>query len=767
MLILGIIVFLLAIGTVAYHRIALKTWSSGLFLILIIYSMGDFYFRYHLNPNSHHILDIKTSIIWILFILFMLPLNVVFLRRKLYSQPIFNYYKKIMPKISRTEKEALEAGTITWEAELFNGKPDWKKLLSIPVLTLTQEEKDFINHTVGTLCNMLNDWEITEVYKDLPEAVWEFLKSQGFFGLIIPKQYGGKGFSAYAHSEILCKIYGVSVTAATTVSVPNSLGPAELLLQYGTEEQKNYYLPRLATGEEIPCFALTSPEAGSDANSIIDTGIICYGNFENKKILGIKLNWNKRYITLAPIATVLGLAFKLYDPDKLIGVETEYGITCALIPTNLPGITIGRRHYPLNTAFLNGPTQGKDVFIPIEYIIGGQKMAGQGWRMLMECLSVGRAISLPSSAIGGGKAAVLTTSAYASLRKQFNLPIGKFEGVSDVLARMAGYIYLMEAAKILTLSIIQQGEKPSVLSAIMKYHMTELGRKIACDAMDIHGGKGICLGPKNYLGRYYQSIPIAITVEGANILTRSLIIFGQGAIRCHRYVMPEIEAGEKNDLKQFDQALWGHIGQIVSNVFRSVFLGLTNGYWVKNPVLTLTTRRYYQLLTRFSSAFGLIADFSMLLLGSKLKRSESLSGRLGDVLSYLYLISAVLKRYEEEGRQAADLPLVHWTCQQFFYKIQSQLDLILQNLPCHTLGKLVLKALIFPLGKNLKRPSDELSRKITALMMEFSEARKRLTQGVFESEIIAKMEEALLTGDDKMFKEIIAVDDFPGCHSEN
>lgn len=700
------------------------------------------------------------SILWMLFILFILPLNIILLRRKLISKKIFKLYKEIMPKISRTEKEALEAGTVTWEAELFNGKPDWKKLLSIPVVTLTPEEKDFINNTVDDLCNMLNDWKITDVYKDLPEEVWDYLKTEGFFGLIIPKQYGGKGFSAYAHSEILCKIYGVSVTAATTVSVPNSLGPAELLLNYGTEAQKDYYLPRLARGQEIPCFALTSPEAGSDANSIIDTGIICGGEFEGKQVVGIRLNWNKRYITLAPIATVLGLAFKLYDPDNLIGTETDYGITCALIPTNLAGITIGRRHYPLNTAFLNGPTQGKDVFIPIDFIIGGIKMAGQGWRMLMECLSAGRAISLPSSAIGGGKVAVFTTSAYAQIRRQFNLPIGKFEGVSDVLARMSGYLYLMEAAKVLTLSIIHQGEKPSVLSAIMKYHMTELGRKIACDAMDIHGGKAICLGPKNYLGRFYQSIPIAITVEGANILTRSLIIFGQGAIRCHRYVMSEIQAGKKNDLKQFDQALWGHIGQIVSNMFRSLFLGFTQGYWVRSPVLTLTTRRYYQLLTRFSSVFGLIADFTMIKLGSKLKRRESLSGRLGDVLSYLYLISAVLKRYEEEGRQAADLPLVHWTCQHFFYEIQSQLDMILQNFPGNTLLKVFLSALIFPLGKNLKRPDDSLSRQITAVVMKPSETRDRLTRGIFKSEIVVKMEEVLLTGDDKTCKEIIAVDDF-------
>jgi acyl-CoA dehydrogenase len=752
MLILGLIFLLLIlIGVVAYHRIQLKIWSSSLFLILFIYSFWEI----HHNP-----IHTKLIILWILFAVLILPLNILFLRRKFFSQKIFDHYKKMMPKISDTEKEVLRAGTVSWEAELFNGKPNWKKLCSIPAVMLTTEEKNFIHHTVEALCHLLNDWQITEVDKDLPSEVWSFLKTEGFFGLIIPKQYGGKGFSAFAHSEILCKIYGVSVTAATTVSVPNSLGPAELLLRYGTDDQKNYYLPRLAKGEEIPCFALTSPEAGSDANSIIDTGIISYGQFEGKETLGIKLNWNKRYITLAPIATVLGLAFKLYDPDKLIGSEIEYGMTCALIPTHLPGITIGRRHMPLNIAFLNGPTQGQDVFIPIDYIIGGQKMAGQGWRMLMECLSVGRAISLPASAIGGGKAAVFATSAYASIRHQFNLSIGKFEGVADVLARMAGNLYLMEAARLLTLSMIQQGEKPSVLSAIMKYHLTELGRKIACDAMDVHGGKGICLGPQNYLGRYYQSIPIAITVEGANILTRSLIIFGQGAIRCHRYVMAEIQAGENNDLKQFDQALWGHIGQIISNKVRSFFLGLTSGYFVKNPVLTLTTRRYYQLLTQFSSAFAFISETSLIILGSKLKRAESLSGRLGDVFSYLYFISAVLKRYEEEGRQAADLPLVHWTCQQFFYEIQWQLDMILQNLPVNKMIKILLNMHIFPLGKHLKPPSDALSHQIAEIIMKPSGTRDRLTQGIFKSEMMIKMEAALRTGNEKIGKEIMAVDDF-------
>jgi acyl-CoA dehydrogenase len=751
-------------GFLAYHRTPLKIWSGALFLLLAIYT----YF-------SHH------YFLGILFIIFILPLNISLLRRKLISQKIFNWYKKNTPKMSRTEREALEAGTVSWEAELFNGKPDFKKYLSIPAAKLSDEEKAFIEGPVEKLCDMINDWEITHQLADLPESIWKFLKDEGFFGLIIPKQYGGKEFSNFAHSEILCKVYGISVTAGTTISVPNSLGPAELILHYGTDEQKKYYLPRLARGEEMPCFALTSPKAGSDAANIVDKGVICRGQFEGKEVMGIKLNWDKRYITLAPVATVLGLAFKLYDPDKLIGEEKNLGITCALIPTHLPGITIGRRHFPLNTAFLNGPTQGKDVFIPLDWIIGGIKMAGQGWRMLVECLSVGRAISLPATSIGGGRVAILTTTAYSRIRRQFNMPIGKFEGIAEVIARMSGHFYMMEAARRLTLSIIEQGEKPSVLSAIMKYHFTELGRKIGCDAMDVHGGKGICLGPKNYLGRNFQSTPIGVTVEGANILTRSLIIFGQGAIRCHRYVSAEMHAAENNNVAEFDKAFWGHLGQIISNKARAFFLGLTNGYLVKNPVLTLTTRHYYQLLVRFSSAFSLLADFSMAVLGGQLKRRERLSARLGDVLSYLYLISAILRRYEEEGREINDLPLVHWACQYYLFEIQEQLDVILQNFP-HKILRLALRVIIFPLGKNLKRPSDILSQQIADIMITPSATRDRVTQGVYKGNIFAKIEEAfikaiaaepllkkenltqdekdIIKSSEKASMEIIAVDDF-------
>jgi acyl-CoA dehydrogenase len=541
------------------------------------------------------------------------------------------------------------------------------------------------------------------------------------------------------------------------------LGPAELILKYGTEEQKEYYLPRLAKGKEIPCFALTAPDAGSDASSITDSGIVCEGEFEGKKIIGIKLNWSKRYITLAPVATVLGLAFKLFDPDKLLGNKEEYGITCALIPTDLNGIAIGRRHFPLNATFQNGPTQGKNVFIPLDWIIGGVKMAGHGWQMLVECLSVGRGISLPSSASGGSRMAVFATSAYARIRKQFHLPIGKFEGVSTVLARMAGNLYVMDAACRLTLSIIDKGESPSVLTAIMKYHSTELARKIACDAMDIHGGKGICLGPNNYLGRLYQAIPIGITVEGANILTRSMIIFGQGAIRCHRYIFEEMTAMQKNDLKLFDKALFNHIGLYLSNLGRAFIFGLTSGRFSNTPAVSPSTKKYYQYINRFSAAFALVSDTCLITLGAKLKRKENLSARLGDILSYLYMISATLKRFEDDARQLADFPLVQWVCETYFYKIQSCLDEILQNLP-NRLIAFKLRVLIFPLGRHFKKPDDALSQVLSDVLLSSSPTRDRLTHGMYKGGLMETLQEALEKVDtadgEALRKEVIAVDDF-------
>jgi acyl-CoA dehydrogenase len=655
----------------------------------------------------------------------------------------------MMPAMSRTEREAIAAGTVTWEGDLFRGNPNWKKLLRIPAPKLTLEEEAFISGPLETLCSMIRDWEITHNRADLPPEMWAFIKEQGFFGLVIPKEYGGKGFSAYAHSQILIKISGLSITVSTTVSVPNTLGPGELLVHYGTDEQKNYYLPRLARGEEIPCFALTSPDAGSDASAMTDHGIVCWGEHSGEKTLGIRLNWNKRYITLAPIATVVGLAFKLYDPDHLIGTKEDIGITCALIPRNTPGITIGRRHFPVNTPFQNGPIQGKDVFIPLDWIIGGVKKAGKGWAMLMECLSSGRGITLPASAVGGAKVACYTAGAYARIRKQFKQPIGRFEGIEEPLARIAGYSYIADAARKFVAGYINAGEKPAIASAIVKYHTTELSRKLSCDSMDIHGGKGICLGPKNYLGRGYESIPIAITVEGANILTRSMIIFGQGAMRCHPYVYAEIEAAHLSDEKEavsvFDKVITKHIAFGMSNVLRSVLLGLTSSFIVVAP--SGKYKRYFQHMTRFSSAFALIADVAMLALGGSLKRKESLSARLGDILSYLYLMSATLKQYHDQGQIADDFPVVRYACKFCLFQIQESFNDLIKNFPNRWIG-LLLRVLIFPLGQHFAKPSDKLTQTVAGLLTSPTPTRDRLSFGAFTSpfkeNILAEVQDALL-----------------------
>jgi len=565
---LWILAFLGMVSTLGFQRASLSVWTFAITVFLLLFSI--------LSQTSFGLVSLD----WLLFAILILPLYATKLRYHFITRHILNFYRNHMPTMSSTESEALAAGTVGWEGELFQGNPDWNKLLNYPKPTLSKEEQDFINGPVKTLCSQINDWDITHHRLDLPPEMWQFLKDEGFFALIIPKQYGGKAFSAYAHSEILTMVSGISSTVASTIAVPNSLGPAELLLHYGTEEQKNYYLPRLAKGIEIPCFALTGLEAGSDAGAMTDKGIVCWGEHEGKNIIGIRLTWSKRYITLAPIATVIGLAFKLYDPEHLLANTKNLGITCALIPRNTPGISIGRRHFPCNAVFQNGPTQGNNVFIPLDWIIGGPKMAGQGWRMLMECLAAGRAISLPASAMGGSKMVAFTTGAYARIRRQFKMPIGRFEGIEVALARIAGYTYLMDATRTFTAAIIDTGEKPAVASAITKYHVTELGRTVISDAMDIHGGKGICLGPRNYLARFYQAMPIAITVEGANILTRSLIIFGQGAMRCHPYILAEFNAAmlenESLRLREFDKSLMGHLSFTISQFFRTLILGVTH-----------------------------------------------------------------------------------------------------------------------------------------------------------------------------------------------
>lgn len=711
---LGVI---LVIGAMAYRRASLFTSTLATAAALIA---GTLYGHVPL-------------LVWVLFAVIAIPLNLVDFRRNQLTKPLFKLYKSIMPEMSRTEKEAIEAGTTWWEADLFAGNPDWKKLHAIPVSTLSAEEQAFLDGPVEEVCRMVNDWEVTHERADLSPEVWQYLKDNKFFAMIIKKKYGGLEFSAYAQSCVLQKLCGASAVLASTVGVPNSLGPGELLQHYGTDEQKDYYLPRLAVGKEIPCFALTSPEAGSDAGSIPDFGIVCKGEWEGKEVLGMRLTWNKRYITLAPIATVLGLAFKLRDPEHLLGDEEELGITCALIPTHIKGVEIGRRHFPLNVPFQNGPTRGKEVFVPLDFIIGGPAMAGQGWRMLVECLSVGRGITLPSNSTGGVKMLALASGAYSRIRRQFKLPIGKMEGIEEPLARIGGNAYIMGAAAKLTVTGIDLGEKPSVISAIVKYHLTDRAQKCIIDAMDIHGGKAICMGPNNYLARGYQGAPIAVTVEGANILTRSMIIYGQGAIRCHPYVLPEMLAASHPDqeqaLKDFDKAVFSHVGFAISNLVRSFWLGLTGARFAAAPFKD-QTKGYYQQLSRLSANLAFLSDMAMGTLGGELKRKERVSARLGDVLSQLYLASSALKRYQDEGRQHADLPLLHWALQDALFKAQEAIDELLRNFPNRWIG-LALRVIVLPLGRDLKRPSDKLDNQVARLLQTPSETRSRLAQGQY------------------------------------
>ena len=673
------------------------------------------------------------GLLWLLLAALWL-LNVRRLRQAFITRPFMRTYLRLLPAMSQTEKEALEAGTVWWDGELFSGAPRWHKLLAAKPPELSPAEAEFLAGPCEELCRMLDEWQVTQ-RGDLSPEVWEFLKTRGFFAMIIAKKYGGLEFSAYAHSCVLVKISSRSPTASSTVAVPNSLGPAELLQHYGTEEQKAYYLPRLARGEEVPCFALTGPRAGSDAASIPDTGIVTRGLWQGREVLGLRLNFSKRYITLAPVATVIGLAFRMFDPERLLGGKIDIGITCALIPRNTPGVSIGRRHFPLNIPFQNGPIQGKDVFVPLEFIIGGPDMAGSGWRMLVEQLAVGRCISLPSNTTGAAKAAVCATGAYARIRTQFNVPVGRFEGVETVIARMVGLTYTMDAARSVTASAIDSGERPSVPSAMLKYHVTEMGRQVANDAMDVHGGKGICLGPRNYLGRGYQIVPVAITVEGANLLTRNLIIFGQGAVRCHPYVLREMTAAHNPDrragVNEFDRALFGHIGFTLSNAVRSLVMAVTHARFTRAPVQGATAR-YYQHVVRFSASFAFAVDVAMLSLGGYLKKKEGLSARLGDVLSCLYLASMVLKHHENQGRHEEDLPVVEWACRNLLYHAQEQLHGLLRNFPNRLLAGL-MRALIFPRGRVYSAPGDRLARTVAALVTSPTATRERFGQHVYRA----------------------------------
>ena len=655
-------------------------------------------------------------------------LTVPMLRQQWLTRFIFPIFKRILPRMSDTERLALEAGSVWWDGDLFSGKPDWKKLIHVPPPKLTDDEQKFMDGPVRELCDMLDEWEV-EQRGDLPEAVWDHLKKHKFFGLIIPPEFGGLGYSGYAHSAVITRLASRSVTAMVTTMVPNSLGPAELLLKYGTKEQKDHYLPRLATGEEIPCFALTGPEAGSDAASTASVGVVCKGTYEGKEVLGMRLSWKKRYITLAPVATVIGLAFRLSDPDGLLGGEEDRGMTCALIPHDLPGINIGLRHDPVGSVFFNGPTTGKDVFVPLDFIIGGREMAGQGWRMLMECLAVGRAISLPSMSVGLAQLATRVVSAYGLVREQFGLPIGRFEGIEEPLARIGASAYYMNAALRLTLSAIDSGEHPAVISAIMKAYLTEAGRNVVNDAMDIRAGAGISQGPRNILANAYQAIPIAITVEGANILTRTLIIYGQGAIRCHPFVQKEMEAAANNDLAAFDKNFFGHIGFSTTSAVRSFVLGLTGG-WLSSSPIGGPAAKYIKQLNRFASAFAITSDMAMGTLGGALKRREKLSGRLADTLSWMYIMSATIKQFVEDGQPERDLPYFRWSCDHALYQIQQALRGLTNNLPMKP-ARILLRRLIFPFGASLKPPNDKLGGKVARSMLENQDARNYLTRDIY------------------------------------
>jgi len=679
------------------------------------------------------------------FLFVTIVLSIPAVRMALLSSRIFTMAKPLMPQVSATEQEALDAGTTWWDKDLWSGSPDWKNMLDMPEIKLTKEEKNFLNGPVDELCKLLDDWDITHNRLDLPQHVWDFIKENGFFGIIIPKIYGGLGFSATAHSAIIAKIAGRSITAAVTVMVPNSLGPAELLQHYGTPSQKQKYLPRLATGEEVPCFGLTNPDAGSDASAIPDEGVICRGTFEGQDIIGIRINWSKRYITMGPVATIIGVAFKLRDPDKLLNDPLKEGITFALIPRELEGVSIGNRHFPLNCPFQVGPNRGKDVFIPMSMVIGEENGLGKGWSMLMEALAAGRGISLPALSSGGAQVIARAIGAYAAIRKQFNLSIGRFEGIQEALTRIAGYTYMMNAARRITLTGIDSGQKPAVLTGIVKYQLTEMMRLVINDGMDIQAGAGICLGPRNLLGRIYQAAPIGVTVEGANILTRSFIVFNQSLLRCHPFYYQEISAIKQNSLVGFDKAFWRHVSFIINNLSRSLFagLGLTFAFTSSGH---RATRKYQKQLTRFSNSFAFVADTTAILLGTALKRKERITGRLADCLSHLFLAASVIKQFHNDGCPKEDLVLVNWCCQHSLHVIELRLKEVIDNLPNRAAAK-VMSAIVFPFGKCHPPPPDWLAGKVAKTILTPNLSRSRLTRDVFipksSSEPLARLEQFL------------------------
>ncbi len=685
---------------------------------------------------------------WIVFGVLAVIFNIPPIRAILVSSIIMKVMKGILPSISETERVAIEAGVVWVEGELFSGKPDFKRMMAEPYPDLTGEEKAFIEGPVNKLCEMIDDWRIWQD-REIPENVMEFIKQSKFFGMIIPKEYGGLGFSALCHSEVVKRISSRSLPCGITVMVPNSLGPAELLVHYGTQAQKDKYLKDLADGTHIPCFALTEPGAGSDAGSITASGELFKGD-DGK--LYIKLNWNKRWITLAAISTLLGLAFKLRDPKNYLGKGEELGITCALIPSHTKGVVLGLRHDPLGVPFYNCPTRGVDVIVPAEEcIIGGLEGAGQGWKMLMECLGAGRGISLPAQSTGGTQMAAMAASAHSSIRKQFGMPIGRFEGIEEPLARITGSAYILEASRRYTCGALDKGIKPAVVTAIAKYNSTEMGRDAVIDCMDILGGAGISRGPKNFVSSGYIAMPIGITVEGANILTRTLMIFGQGALRAHPYAFKEVKAVEQNNLGDFDKAFFGHIGHVVRNLFRSIGLSLTRGRLACAPSGAGALKPYYKKLAWASASFAIMTDVGMGVLGGQLKFKEKLTGRYADILSWMYLATAVMRRWEAEGRRKEDLPVVRYALETAFFHIQTAFDGLFYNFKAPGISWFFRGVL--GSWSRIKRisscPSDGQGSQVAAIVQTPGEQRTRLTDGVFVSnsgqDHFHKLEKALIT----------------------
>jgi acyl-CoA dehydrogenase len=726
-----IVLCVIAAFVLAMWRAPLWAWSLGLAVALLLWQTG--LLRGEAGEFPPGTLG---ALGWVL-VAVLGALSVPAIRRSVLIRPLFRTIKGILPRVSATEQEALNAGTIGFDAELFSGQPDWDKLRAVPPINLTDDEKAFLEGPTNELCGMVNDWTIRHNDKEIPEPVWDFVKKHGFLGMLISKEHGGLGFSAQAQSLVLGRIASRSPDVCTIVMVPNSLGPGELIEKYGTPEQKHHFLPRLAQGLEVPCFSLTGPTSGSDAATMRDVGYVTRGMHEGKEVVGIRLSWEKRYITLGPNATLVGLAFRVFDPENILGKGEDRGITVALVPADHPGVEIGRRHLPSGTAFPNGPNWGKDVFIPMDWVIGGERMLGQGWRMLMECLAAGRSISLPSSSAAGAKSLLRNTSAYARIRKQFDLPIGRMEGLEEPLARMVENAYVNEAARAVTASMVSRGEKPSVISAIMKYQTTERLRRSLNDAMDLHGGKAVCDGPSNYLQSAYQMMPVGITVEGANILTRSLITFAQGALRSHPYLYKEIQAcqdaDEERGFNAFERAFTDHVSFAVSNVFGAVFHNLTFGWFGRVPEKAYGTAEWYRQVWRSSRNFAFVADLAVAVLGGGLKTKQKITGRLADALSELYLLCCVLKRYEDDGKPAGDRHIVALAARNSLFRFQEAIRGTIDNFPSLPV-RWLMRCVVFPLGAHYKPAPDWLGHKCVELVLAPGEVRDRLTRFIHVSQ---------------------------------